>query len=89
MNRSRLLMIGGLALGAGLLVAFSVYNKLRTSPGSNGSERAVRVVVAADDVLVGVKLDAYDVRVINFRFGAGRHKRKPSRSRHACPGPSR
>ncbi|MGB9204689.1 MAG: Flp pilus assembly protein CpaB [Terriglobales bacterium] len=66
MNRSRLLMIGGLALAVGLLVAFSVYNKLRTSPGSNSSERAVRVVVAADDVLVGVKLDAHDVRVITL-----------------------
>ncbi len=59
-------MIGGLALAVGLLVAFSVYNKLRTSPGSNSSERAVRVVVAADDVLVGVKLDAHDVRVITL-----------------------
>jgi pilus assembly protein CpaB len=66
MNRSRLLMIGGLALAVGLLVAFSVYNKLRTSPGSNSSEREVRVVVAADDVLVGVKLDAHDVRVISL-----------------------
>jgi pilus assembly protein CpaB len=66
MNRSRLLMIGGLALAVGLLVAFSVYNKLRTSSGSNSSERAVRVVVAADDVLVGVKLDAHDVRVITL-----------------------
>jgi pilus assembly protein CpaB len=64
MNRSRLLMIGGLALAVGLLVAFTVYNKLRTSSGSNSSEREVRVVVAADDVLVGVKLDAHDVRVI-------------------------
>jgi pilus assembly protein CpaB len=66
MNRSRLLMIGGLALAVGLLVAFSVYNKLRTSSGANSSERAVRVVVAADDVLVGVKLDAHDVRVITL-----------------------
>jgi pilus assembly protein CpaB len=66
MNRSRLLMIGGLALAVGLLVAFSVYNKLRTSPGSNSSEREVRVVVAADDVLVGIKLDAHDVRVISL-----------------------
>src|ERR1039458_668612 len=64
MNRSRLLMIGGLALAVGLLVAFTVYNKLRTSSGSNSSEREVRVVVAADDVLVGVKLEAHDVRVI-------------------------
>jgi pilus assembly protein CpaB len=66
MNRSRLLMIGGLALAVGLLVAFSVYNKLRTSPGSNSNEREVRVVVAADDVLVGIKLDAHDVRVISL-----------------------
>jgi pilus assembly protein CpaB len=66
MNRSRLLMIGGLALAVGLLVAFSVYNKLRTSPGSNSGERAVRVVVAADDVMVGVKLEAHDVRVISL-----------------------
>jgi pilus assembly protein CpaB len=66
MNRSRLLMIGGLALAVGLLVAFSVYNKLRTSSGSNSSDRAVRVVVAADDVLVGVKLDAHDVRVVTL-----------------------
>ena len=57
-------MIGGLALAVGLLVAFTVYNKLRTSSGSNSSEREVRVVVAADDVLVGVKLEAHDVRVI-------------------------
>ena len=34
MNRSRLLMIGGLALAVGLLVSFAVYNRLRNSAGS-------------------------------------------------------
>ena len=66
MNRSRLLMIGGLALAVGLLVSYSVYSRLRISAGSNSNERGVRVVVAADDVLVGAKLDAHDVRAITL-----------------------
>ncbi len=65
MNRSRLLMIGGLALAVGLLVSFTVYNKLRTSAGSN-NERGVRIVVAAGDIQVGTKLEAHDVRVITL-----------------------
>jgi pilus assembly protein CpaB len=65
MNRSRLLMIGGLALAVGLLVSFTVYNKLRNI-GSNGNAAVVPVVVAADDVQVGAKLDTHDVRIINL-----------------------
>ncbi len=66
MNRSRLLMIGGLALAIGLLVSYSVYSRLQNSAGSNTNERGVRVVVAADDIQVGAKLDARDVRVITL-----------------------
>ena len=66
MNRSRLLMIGGLALAVGLLVSFTVYNRLRTSAGSNSNERGVPVVVAADDIQVGAKLEAHDVRVVTL-----------------------
>jgi|SRR5580698_2202627 pilus assembly protein CpaB len=66
MNRSRLLMIGGLALAIGLLVSFTVYNRLRTFAGSNRSEPEVRVVVAADDIQVGTKLDTHDVGVITI-----------------------
>jgi len=66
MNRSRLLMIGGLALALGLLVSYAVYNRLRTFAGSAGNERGVQVVVAADDIQVGVKLVEHDVRVINL-----------------------
>ena len=65
MNRSRLLMIGGLALAVGLLVSYTVYNRLRTSAGSN-NERGVWVVVAADNIPVGVKLEAHDIRVITL-----------------------
>ena len=35
MNRSRLLMIGGLALAVGLLVSYTVYNQLRAHGASN------------------------------------------------------
>jgi len=66
MNPSRLLMIGGLALAVGLLVSFTVYNRLRTFAGSNSNMSGVPVVVAADDILVGARLEAHDVRVITL-----------------------
>src|SRR5208282_4622205 len=66
MNRSRLLMNGGLALAVGLLVSFTVYNKLRIFAGTNNEARGVPVVVAADDILVGARLEAHDARVITL-----------------------
>jgi pilus assembly protein CpaB len=65
MNRSRLLMIGGLALAVGLLVSFTVYNRLRIFAG-NSDSRGVPVVVAADDIQVGARLEAHDVKVITL-----------------------
>ncbi len=66
MNRSRLLMIGGLALAVGLLVAFTVYNRLRTFAGSSNNAGGVPVVVAADDIQVGAKVQAQDVLVVTI-----------------------
>src|ERR1700676_1180902 len=66
MNRSRLLMIGGLALAVGLLVSYTVYNRLRTFAGSSNNERGLPVVMAADDIQVGAKLEAHDVRVVTL-----------------------
>ena len=66
MNRSRLLMIGGLALAVGLLVSYTVYNRLRTFAGSSNNERGVPVVMAADDIQVGAKLEAHDVHVVTL-----------------------
>jgi pilus assembly protein CpaB len=63
MNRSRLLMIGGLALAVGLLVSFTVYNRLRNFATSSSNEVGVPVVMAADDIQVGAKLEPHDVRV--------------------------
>jgi pilus assembly protein CpaB len=66
MNRSRLLMIGGLALAVGLLVSYTVYNRLRTLVGSSNNERGVPVVMAANDIQVGAKLEAHDVHVVTL-----------------------
>ncbi|MBI3646395.1 MAG: Flp pilus assembly protein CpaB [Acidobacteriales bacterium] len=65
MNRSRLLMIGGLALALGLLVSYTVYNRLRTSSGSN-NEPGIEVVVAVNDIQVGAKLEDRDIRLARF-----------------------
>jgi pilus assembly protein CpaB len=66
MNRNRLLMIGGLALAIGLLVSFTVYNRLQNSAGSNAKAAGVPVLVAANDIQVGTKLDTTDVHVITI-----------------------
>src|SRR4030088_1913463 len=66
MNRRRLLMIGGLALAVGLLVSYTVYNRLRTFAGSSNNERGLPVVMAADDIQVGAKLEAHDVHVVTL-----------------------
>jgi len=70
MNRSRLLMIGGLALAVGLLVAFTVYNRLRTFAGSSNNAGGVPVVVAANDIQVGAKLQPQDVLVVTIPASA-------------------
>ncbi len=80
MNRSRLLMIGGLALAVGLLVSYSVYSRLQNSAGSNHNERGVRVAVAARDIAVGVKLAADDIHMVTVPQSAAPPKafRDPS-----------
>ena len=65
MNRSRLLMIGALALAAGLLVSYSVYDRLRASAGSNNGP-GVEVVVAANDIPIGTKIAERDVRLVRY-----------------------
>jgi len=65
MNRGRLLMIGGLALAVGLLVSYSVYNRLRASSGGDRVP-GVEVVVAANDIQVGAKLVDSDIRLLSF-----------------------
>jgi pilus assembly protein CpaB len=66
MNRSRLLMIGGFALAVGLLVSFTVYNRLQFFAGSGGRERGAQVAVAADNIEVGTKLAPKDIRLVTL-----------------------
>ena len=66
MNRSRLFMIGGLALALGLLVSYAVYNRLLSSAGAN-NEPGMDIVVAVNDLQVGAKLEDRDVRLARFQ----------------------
>jgi len=62
MNRTRLLMIGFLALALGAFVSFSVYRTLQAKTAS-ANEPGVDVLVAASNMQVGARLQEKDVRV--------------------------
>lgn len=64
MNRSRLLMIGALALAVGLLASYYVFNTLKGT--SRGHEQMVMAVVAAADIPIGSKLTDRDVTLAPF-----------------------
>jgi len=65
MNRTRLLMIGVLALALGFLASVYVYRSLQSRSGS-GSESGVDVIVAADDLQVGARVDEHDIKIIKI-----------------------
>lgn len=64
MNRTRLLMIGVLALALGTFVALFVHNMLTKS--RPGADTGVDVVVANDDIGLGSKVEDHDVKIIKF-----------------------
>lgn len=65
MNRSRLLMIGVLALALGAFVSLLVYKNLQ-GRGPSDNEAGADVVVAADDIQVGARIEEHDVRTAKF-----------------------
>jgi pilus assembly protein CpaB len=69
MNRTRLLMIGALALALGFFSSVTVYKKLQTAQ-SGASEPMIDVIVAADDLQVGTKIDEHDIRIIKIPVNA-------------------
>lgn len=69
MNRTRLLMIGALALAIGFFVSVTVYKKLQAGSGSS-SEPMIDVIVAADDLQVGTKIDEHDIKIIKIPSSA-------------------
>jgi pilus assembly protein CpaB len=65
MNRNRLLLIGFVALALGAFVSLVVYRTLQSRAGSKAPP-GEDVVVAADDLQVGTKLEDKDIRVVHF-----------------------
>ncbi len=63
MNRSRLLFIGVLALALGAFVSFVVYKNMLSKSNAN-NEPGAEVIVAANDLQVGSKLQDGDVRQV-------------------------
>jgi pilus assembly protein CpaB len=68
MNRSRLLLIGIVALALGAFVSFTVYRNLQSRTGSDTAP-GVDVVIAAGDIQVGAKIEDKDVKVVRFPSG--------------------
>lgn len=62
MNRTRLMLIGALALAVGFLVSAYVYKNLQGKAGS--SDPGVEVMVAANDLQVGNRVEEHDIRII-------------------------
>ncbi len=62
MNRTRLLMIGFLAVAIGFLASVYVYKSL----GKGGGDAGIEVMVAANDLQVGQRIDEHDIRIIRI-----------------------
>lgn len=65
MNRTRLLMIGVLALALGFFASVYVYRNLQSKGGSS-NEPGIDVIVAADDLQVGARVEEHDIKVIRI-----------------------
>lgn len=65
MNRTRLLMIGALALALGFIASLYAYKNLQTRSGGN-TEPGIDVIVAANDLQVGAKVSERDIRIIKI-----------------------
>jgi len=69
MNRTRLLMIGVVALALGAAVALIVYKNLQRG-GSSSNEPGADVIVAADDIQVGARIEEHDLRTVKYPSSA-------------------
>ncbi len=68
MNRTRLLLIGFVALALGAFVSLTVYRALKAGAGSN-TPPSTDVVIAASDLQVGAKVEDTDVKIVHFPAG--------------------
>src|SRR5579864_868765 len=65
MNRTRLLMIGVLALALGFLASVYVYRSLQSRSGVS-TDSGVDVIVAAEDLQVGARVEEHDIKIIKI-----------------------
>jgi pilus assembly protein CpaB len=65
MNRSRLLLIGVVALMLGAFASFAVYRSMQARTGGNDAP-GQDVVIATGDIPVGVRIEDKDVKVVHF-----------------------
>lgn len=63
MNRTRLLLIGSLALAIGFLASVYVYKSLQ---GRGSGNAGIEVMVAANDLQVGQRIEERDIRIIHI-----------------------
>jgi pilus assembly protein CpaB len=68
MNRTRLLLIGFVALALGAFVSFTVYRSLQSRSGANNVP-GTDVVIATADLQVGNKIGDGDVKVVHYPTG--------------------
>jgi pilus assembly protein CpaB len=68
MNRNRLLLIGFVALALGAFVSLVVYRNLQSRTSSK-TPPGEEIVVAADDLQVGSKIEDKDIRLVHFASG--------------------
>jgi len=65
MNRNRLLMIGFIALAIAGLASIAVYKNLQSNRSSNQAP-GEDILVAADDLQVGTKIEEKDIKFVHF-----------------------
>jgi pilus assembly protein CpaB len=65
MNRNRLLMIGFIALAIAGLVSLAVYKNLQSNRSGNQAP-GEEILVAADDLQVGTKIEEKDIKFVHF-----------------------
>lgn len=65
MNRTRLLMIGVLAVGLGLVASLYVYRTLQ-GKNNSGGDPGVDVMVAANDLQVGSRIEEHDIKIVKI-----------------------
>lgn len=65
MNRNRLMLIGFIALALGVLASFAVYKNLQSKSGAKAVP-GEDILVAADDLQVGAKIEDKDIKLVHF-----------------------